>query len=319
VSAVLVDTAPPRTLEVAVIICAYADERWHQLVRAVESVRTQTAPPTEIVVAVDHNPGLAARARAELDAVIVVENEGTRGLSGARNAGVGASMCAIVAFLDDDAVAAPDWLERLAGHYDDPRTLGVGGAIDPEWAGGRPARFPREFDWVVGCTHQGVREELGPVRNMVGANMSLRREVFDAVGGFTTGIGRVGRLPVGCEETELCIRARQQSPQADFLFEPAARVAHHVPAERSGWGYFRRRCFAEGLSKARVAASTGADDALATERSYVARTLPAGVARGLRDAARGDATGLARAGLIVAGLCLTAAGYAIGTLRETLR
>src|SRR5881628_2113045 len=100
---------------------------------------------------------------------------------------------------------------------------------------------------------------------MIGANMSARRELFSLVGGFRDGIGRLGRLPRGCEETELCIRARQRLPHAQFIYEPRARVTHAVPPSRATWSYFRSRCFAEGLSKARVSSSTGRRDALAAE------------------------------------------------------
>jgi hypothetical protein len=167
---------------------------------------------------------------------------------------------------------------------------------------------------VIGCSYRGVATERQAVRNLIGCNMSFRREVFERAA-FRSGIGRIGKLPVGCEETELCIRARQQRPDGDFVFEPAARVSHAIPRERARWTYFYRRCFAEGVSKARVAASTGRADALSAEREYVARTLPAGVARGVRDTLRGDAAGIVRAAFIVAGLACTAAGYLLGTLR----
>ena len=47
----------------------------------------------------------------------------------------------LVAFLDDDAEAAPDWLERLAAMYDDPEVLAVGGRVEPRWQAGRPGYF----------------------------------------------------------------------------------------------------------------------------------------------------------------------------------
>ena len=303
---------------VSVVICAWSEERWPQLVDAVASAHAQTVRPAEVIVAVDHNPALAARARVELDAT-VIENDGVRGLSGTRNCGVRAAVGEIVAFLDDDAVAEPEWIERLVEGYGDPTVLGVGGSIEPRWAGARPARFPAEFGWVIGCTYRGMPVSRGPVRNLIGANMSIRRDVLTAAGGFSDGIGRVGSLPVGCEETEFCIRARRREPDGRFIYEPSARVAHVVPRERATWRYFRRRCFAEGLSKASVAALEGSDAALATERRYVLRTLPRGVARGIRDALRGDPSGLRRAALIVAGLALTSAGYAVGTWREATR
>lgn len=299
---------------VSVIICAYAEERWANLVAAIGSVREQCVPPPEIVVVVDHNPALLARARSRLPGVVTVENQQPRGLSGARNSGIAAARGAIIAFLDDDALAAPDWLERLGAWYGDPRVIGVGGAIEPLWTGGRPGWFPEEFDWVVGCSYRGMPTETAPVRNVIGANMSFRREVFEVVGGFRSGIGRLGARPLGCEETEFCIRARQRWPRRVLLYEPRARVRHRVPAGRARWGYFRSRCYAEGLSKALVSRLVGAEDGLASERTYTSRTLPRGVARGIADTLlRRDPRGLARAGAIVAGLGLTTAGYLAGT------
>ncbi|HYF45294.1 MAG TPA: hypothetical protein VD926_03725, partial [Acidimicrobiales bacterium] len=97
-----------------------------------------------------------------------------------------------------------------------------------------------------------------------------------------------------------------------FVFEPAARIHHRVPPGRTTWRYFAARCRAEGRSKARLADREGQDQALELEKAYVRRTLPAGVARGLRDAGR-DRAGLARSLAIVAGAGLTATGYLAGT------
>src|SRR5688572_27856260 len=69
---------------ISVVICAYTEDRWDDLVAAVASVRHQTVPPHEIVVVIDYNPPLLARAGAALDGVMVVANQQARGLAGAR-------------------------------------------------------------------------------------------------------------------------------------------------------------------------------------------------------------------------------------------
>jgi glucosyl-dolichyl phosphate glucuronosyltransferase len=298
--------------DVSVVICAYTEDRWDDLVAAVASVQSQTAAPMETIVVIDHNDELLARVRAEIAGVVAIANTEPQGLSGARNSGLAAAGGAVIAFLDDDAVAAPDWLERLTAPYADPRVMGVGGPAEAAWDAGRPRSFPAEFDWVVGCTYRGLPEETSPIRNMIGANMSLRAEVFEAVGGFRVGMGRIGKRPLGCEETEMCIRIQQHWPESVMVYEPAARVRHRVPPSRARWAYFRSRCYAEGLSKALVARFAGAGDGLSSERSYATRTLPLGVLRGIADALRGDLAGLARATLIVAGLLVTTAGYVFG-------
>jgi hypothetical protein len=153
------------------------------------------------------------------------------------------------------------------------------------------------------------------VRNLFGGCMCVRREVFAVAGGFRGEMGRGAGRPLGCEETEFCIRAQQRRPGWTFVYEPRACATHRVPAQRATWDYFRERCFAEGLSKARLAALVGLDAGLSAERTFAGRTLPRGLARGLADTfRRGDLTGLLRAGAIAAGLGYTAAGFAAGRL-----
>jgi GT2 family glycosyltransferase len=298
----------------AVVVCAYTERRWDCIEAALRSLRGQTRPPDEIVLVVDHNERLLARARNTFDDVTVIANTCARGLSGARNTGLAAVSADIVAFLDDDARAEPSWLERLLAEYD-PSVLGVGGAAIPDLADGhRPAWLPEAFDWVIGCSYQGQPTQTAPVRNFIGANMSFRRLPLLDVGGFADGIGRVGRTPLGCEETELCIRLRQRFA-GTLVYEPSARVLHLVTPDRLTFRYFSRRCWHEGLSKALVTGSVGSDQALASERRYVTRTLPLAFVR----SAQGGLGDLPRLFVIPFGVALTALGYMRGRVRRQTR
>jgi glucosyl-dolichyl phosphate glucuronosyltransferase len=300
---------------ISVVICAYTEKRWDETCAAVESVQVQSFPALETVVVVDHNPGLRTSLAAALPGAAVIENSEERGLSGGKNTGVAAAQGDVVAFLDDDAVADPDWLKFFADSYADPAVIGVGGLTLPSWKAPRPGWFPREFDWVVGCTYRGMPESRAPVRNLLGGNASFRREAFELAGGFQNGIGRsAGKRPLGCEETEFCIRLSQRSPGSVLLFDNRAMIWHLVPAERCRFSYFRSRCYAEGLSKALVTASVGAGDGLSAERHYTTRTLPGGVVRGIADLRHGDLAGLGRSAAIVTGLAATAAGYSAGSV-----
>ena len=300
---------------ISVIICAYTEDRWDDLIAAIGSVRRQSLPPNEIIIVIDHNAALLERVQEYVPGVIVVENTEARGLRGARNSGIAVAQGQVIAFLDDDAVAIPDWLMFLCEGYSDPHVLGTGGMVTPCWVNNKPAWLPEEFYWVVGCTYRGMPQTDTPIRNPIGANMSFRREVFDIVGDFHSEIRRIGpRHAGGCEETELCIRACQRWPQRVFLYHAQANVFHRVPRNRICWRYFCSRCYVEGLAKAVVAQHVGAKDSLASERTYTLRTLPQGIARGLVKALfHLDLTGFVRAGAILVGLAMTTAGYVVGS------
>ncbi len=301
--------------DISVVICAYTEERWDELLAAVHSVQQQSQPPLEIIVVVDHNPELLNRLRTALPDIRAIDNTASVGLSGARNTGITAAKGQKIAFLDDDATADADWLKLLGDWCNQPDVMGAGGKAEPAWQGSFPRWFPKEFYWVIGCSYKGMPTTAEPVRNPFGCSMCIERKVFEVVGGFREDVGRVGKIALGCEETELCIRVRQRWPNAIFMYEPKTVINHQVPDQRTRWAYFRQRCFAEGFSKALISQFVGSNDALSAERTYTMRILPLGVLRGLRDAfLRQDWAGLARAGSIIAGLLITAAGYGYGSL-----
>jgi len=187
------------SLRASVVICAYTALRWDVLAASVEVLlRGPDEPPHEVVVVVDNNPDLLERARRELHGAVVVANAARQGLSGARNTGVATSTGDVVVFLDDDAVPADGWLERLLANYRDPEVMGVGGGADPVWPRHRPRWFPAEFEWVIGCSWTGLPGEVAEIRNLIGCNMSFRREAFHVAGGFREDIGRIGTRPLGC-------------------------------------------------------------------------------------------------------------------------
>lgn len=299
----------------SVIICAYTAERWDDTMRAVASVQAQQPTANEVILVVDHNPELLARLAEELPGVRVVSNTRERGSSGARNTGVALATGDIVAFLDDDAVAQPGWLAALTAPYADPDVMGVGGRTTPEWATNRPRWWPPEFDWVIGCAYTG--REPGIVRNLHGGNDSFRRDVF-ANGGFPTQIARSAydRRPLSGEATEFCIRAGKAWPRRVFIYDDRAVIAHRIPEVRQRFSYFWSRCYSEGLSKAFVTTSVGLRAGLATEGRYTAVTLPVGVLRGVRRAARGEWAALLPAAAIIVGLMATGLGYVSGSIRQ---
>lgn len=294
----------------SVVIACHTEERFPSLLRAITSAREQTPPPAQVIVAVDHNERLCSLL-TEVTGIEVVDHRGDPGASGARNAGAARAHAPLLVFLDDDTEARPGWLAELLSPFDDPSVLGSGGMTKPAWQCRRPDWFPDEFGWVIGASHAGLPTTLASVRNVWSENMAVRREAFEEVGGFRLGFGKLG-LKSRPEDTDLCIRIGASLPGARWVYVPTAIVYHEVPIARATFAFFLRRCYWEGAGKVELSAHLGDDRDLGDERSYLLRTLPLGIARGLRTGK------LTRALAIVAGACAAAVGAAVSIISAAL-
>jgi GT2 family glycosyltransferase len=306
------------TLSVSVVVCAFTERRWDQTRRAVASIMAQHPLPAQVILVIDHNAELAARARRALRDVEVLESNGPRGLSGARNTGLKAAAQPVTAFLDDDAEARPGWLASLVEPYRNGEVVATGGSVTPRWPSHRRPWLPSTFYWVVGCSYQGLPETAAAVRNPIGANMSVKTQLSLAVGAFNDDVGRIGGRPRGCEETELAIRLTRAVPGSAVWYVPDAAVDHDVPEDRLTVRYFLRRCWHEGMSKADVVRLAGASTGLQSERRHMAAVIPQALLSDLRKVATGDAQALGRVAAMLAGSGSTAAGYCAGSIRARL-
>jgi glucosyl-dolichyl phosphate glucuronosyltransferase len=302
----------PNRPTVSVIICAYLEDRWLQLRKSVASVEAQTSPPIEIIVCVDHNEELLRKSEeyfgkqylAGAVPVIVLANKYKGHLGAARNTGAEFASGEVVVFLDDDAAAAADWLERLIAPYDDERVGAVGGKPLPVFEVKRPRWFPYEFDWVIGCAYRGLPLTRAPSARLIGANMSARRSALREIGGFHTDHQ---------DDMDMC----QRLAYAGYiiLYEPQAIVHHFVPASRTTWGYFSRKCYFANQGKVEVFANMQGAASLGAELRFVERSLTTGVLAEVRRVIRGDLYGLARVGAMIAGIALAGFGHFSGKLR----
>lgn len=310
------DAIPPASHPtVSVIICAYTEDRWQQLQKSVASAEAQTSPPIEIIVCIDHNEELLRKSEehfgkgraAGLIPLIVLANKYEGHLGSARNTAAEYASGEVLAFLDDDATAAADWLDRLIAPYADERVGAVGGAPLPVFEAGRPRWFPHEFDWVFGCAYRGLPSARAPLAHLIGANMSARRSALREVGGFHSD---------DHDDMDMCHRIAHA--QHRVLYEPRAVVHHFVPATRTTWRYFWRRCYFVNQGKVEAFANMREASGLGAELAFVTRTLTTGVLAEVRQVMRGDMYGLTRAGAMIAGITLAGLGHVSGQLRLRL-
>ncbi|MBX0294012.1 glucosyl-dolichyl phosphate glucuronosyltransferase [Haloarcula nitratireducens] len=248
-------------MRVSVVLCTHTIERYDDCRAAAESVLSQTHENVELVLVSDGSEAVADRFETDFgdrEGVIVHCNDENVGLLESRNNGAELATGEVVAFIDDDAVAAEDWIERLVAGYQrddaDEDVLAVGGRMVPAWVAGKPAFLPDEFYWLVGVTHRGFGpdgdpEKAGEVRNTFGSNISFRRDAFLELGGFEDDIGgRTGEKNLQGGETELCARL-QREYDSGVYYVPDALVAHKVFDYRTDPGWLVDRAFWQGYSK----------------------------------------------------------------------
>jgi len=242
-------------MRVSVVLCEHTMDRYDDLCEAAESVLAQTYDDVELVFVSDGAPDVYERFGddyGERETVVTHLTEANRGLLPSRNRGAELASGDVVAFLDDDAIADAEWIERLVEGYETRDAIAVGGKMTPEWVAGKPDFLPEEFYWLIGVQHRGTGEGIdtpAEVRNTNGSNISFQRDVFLDLDGFDTEIGgRKGDKNLQGGETELCARMAAEYGQGVY-YVPSAEVAHKVFAYRTDPGWLLDRAFWQGYSK----------------------------------------------------------------------
>ena len=248
-------------MRVSVVLCTHTMDRYDDCTAAAESVLNQTHDEVELVLVSDGDETVAGQFESDFggrDDVLVHCNDENVGLLESRNNGAEIATGEVVAFIDDDAVAADDWVAKLVAAYerstDDDPVLAAGGRMVPAWVAGKPGFLPEECYWLIGVTHRGFGpdgdpEKAGEVRNTFGSNISFDREVFLELGGFEGDIGgRQGAKNLQGGETELCARLESEHGTGVY-YVPDALVAHRVFDYRTDPGWLVDRAFWQGYSK----------------------------------------------------------------------
>ena len=197
----------------AVVIATH--DRPQRLGAMLRSLGEQTLPAEDCeVIVVDDGSSLpeveAVLDGAERSGVRVIRRRDAAGPAVARNEGWRAARAPLVAFTDDDCVAAPDWLEQLLSAAEAHPDAIVQGRTDP---------IPEETHLLSPFSRTRVIDGLGPPFET--CNVAYPRTVLEALGGFDESFPAPGG-----EDTDLAWRAIAGGTQAVFV--PEARVYHAV-------------------------------------------------------------------------------------------
>ena len=294
-------------MQISIIICTYQTHRYPDFADAINSILAQNYEDTELIVVVDGNAELYAKIKTEhksIDKIIL--NEKNLGLSESRNRGIKEANGDVVAFFDDDAVAADNWLEEIARMYRDEGAIAAGGKLVPKWVSKEPKILPEEYYWLIGATHKGFPEEITEVRNTFGSNISFNADVLKALGGFKSEMGVKGTGLLQGEETELCARMREKFGKG-VIYNPAAIVHHKVFPERLRMRFLLKRAFWQGYSK-KMMKEQGYS---ITEENEFVRTL---IFRSIPDRLKPSLTKLLQLVFLSILTLTTASGYILRSL-----
>lgn len=178
--------------------------------------------------------------------------EARLGFSYARNAGLQAARYEWVAFIDDDAVAHPDWLANLAkALQQDDEIVSLGGRIELQWDCPRPAWLPKELEGFLGNNSflGNEQKEFSSDTFPFGGNMVVKRDLALGAGGFDTNFGRVGEKLRAHGETRISDLLRSYGK---IVYVPKALIYHRVPASRTSHHYFLSRGYHQGVANANL-------------------------------------------------------------------
>jgi glycosyltransferase involved in cell wall biosynthesis len=238
----------------SVILCTLNQAGY--LRKALASLVAQTLPRAAYEVLVVDN-GSTDATRETVEAFQHMENlkylcDPVLGLSHARNTGWQKARGKYAVYLDDDAVASPDWLARILHRFETlvPQPGSVGGKVAPIWEAERPQWLTRELEHHLSLVDwRDSPMFLDEDRfYLAGTNVSYRRGILQESGGFQTNLGRKGPLLLSNEE--LWMQYFLRSRGYLIWYDPEILVHHHIKAQRLSQSWFYEKFFWQGVSDA---------------------------------------------------------------------
>lgn len=247
--------------QITVSVCTF--NRAALLPRALDSLLAQSMNSElfEILVvdngSTDATPEIVKEYQKKRACLRYIE-EPTPGVARARNRAMKETAGNFLAFLDDDAEAAPDWLEELSRPMlfpdQNPAPACIAGPVFLEWEGGRPEWFPVKYETLY-CHYERGKEPrfLKADEYFLTTNVLFDVEILRRQEGFRTYLGPSRKKPMGGEDND--IYQRMFAAGHRTLYQPAARVFHRASKERQRRSYLLKRLYWDGFVQPRLSLS----------------------------------------------------------------
>jgi glycosyltransferase involved in cell wall biosynthesis len=302
----------PEIDSLTVLICTYNRAR---LLEETLASLASTEPPERCVVdilVVDNNSSddtaeVVRRAAARGPWPVRYAVERQQGKSYALNHGLSLTGADILALTDDDVLPSKDWLARIVDQFRTREIVFVFGKVLPRWEVPPPPEMltisARDIWGPLALIDYGDElttydsASFGDKRLPIGANLAIRRDAVERVGGWRTDLGKIDNTLIAGEDHELCVRLYSAGLYCG-LYDPDVMVRHFVPATRMSRTYFRRWFYWHGRTMARMAGAVYLELDLACVPyvagvpRFVYRECLEQFGRWLRRAGRSDALAL---------------------------
>jgi len=236
---------------ISVVICTR--NRAVFLDKCLSSLEKQTlgAEDFEVLVvdngSTDDTLGIVENFSARLPLTAVIEP--VVGLSRARNTGWQAAKSDYIAFLDDDAMADPEWLASGLRSFEEvcPTPSALTGPIRLVWEKKEPEWLTTDIQGCLGLLDFGsIARKFGGEETLFGANCFFHRQVLDRFNGFNERLGRLNTVLLSGEETLL--QRQIENVGGHLWYDPHASVRHWVSASRITRKWFYQRYYWGGIS-----------------------------------------------------------------------
>jgi glucosyl-dolichyl phosphate glucuronosyltransferase len=185
--------------------------------------------------------------------------EKRQGKSFALNTGIENARGTILAFTDDDVIVDSGWLDETLRIFDTTQCVGVAGKIVPLWNSKKPSWLTSEgpYKLHLAIVSYDLGDDVCEIRApALGANISLKKEVFEKYGMYRTDLGPTAGSEVRGEDTEFCWRLLRAGER--IIYAPKAIVFHPVDMQRIDKGYFQAWYYGMGQSRPRIERATEA-------------------------------------------------------------
>lgn len=205
-------------------------DRAESLGRTLRALRHQTHPSFEVVVVNGPSRDNTEEILAEFAEEIRIVKCPERHLSKSRNLGIEAAAGEIVAFIDDDAIPEPHWLEELEAAYDSEEVAGVGGVVYDHT--GAQLQYRHSVCDRLGEPRFDVKPPFDryllpgadPFIYLQGTNASFRRARLVEIGGFDE------EIEYYLDEVDVCISLIDRGYTLCSL-DGAAVHHHYLPSD----------------------------------------------------------------------------------------